>query len=145
MIKAPTDQELRAFAEAASKPNYFKTSFDLRFHNRCIFGHVKEMRGDRTYITDAVGRMMEEAVWQTGNKRLIWLIGIDRPKEGISQREWQADRDRRTEIAMRFKLQDAIGAVQRYFDPDIEESAIWPWAARGFKNVSRWTANPKKP
>lgn len=137
MIKAPTDAELRAFAEAASQPGYMFPAFDIRHHDRCVFGHVLYMRGNTLPITDDVARQMESAVWTTRKPRLIRLIGVER-KPSIKPDYVAQDVDKRIQIGQRFTLADAVSAVNRYFDPSIEESAIWPWAARGFKNISRW-------
>lgn len=137
MIKAPTDAELRAFALAAAKPEYPHQTFDLSCHGLCIFGHVLMMRQDRTAITDEVGRQMEHAVWATRNPRLIRLIGVER-RPNVRPDFVRQDIDKRIQIGKRFTLTDAVAAVNRYFDPSIEESAIWPWAARGFRNIDRW-------
>lgn len=141
MIKAPTDAELRAFIEAASKPDYGFQSFDLRSHERCVFGHVKAMRGDATPITDDIGRQMEATIWATRNPRLIRLIAVEKPAKNMRPDLARTDRDKRSEVAARFRLLDAVGAARRYFDHTIDEAAIWPWAARGFHNITRWHAS----
>ena len=144
-IAAPTDDELRAFMERAADPYYPFTSFDIRVYNRCIYGHVHHMRGGQSWEVDkpGVGDAIQKAIWDTGNSRLVRLIGVERVPGQKPYRTPELrlkDFEKREDVAISFKLFDAVNAVKRYFDDSIEETAIWPWAARGYRNINLWAS-----
>ncbi len=146
MIKAPTDDELRAFAAAAKGPYYAFTSFDMRIWNRCVFGHIHAMRGGQSWELNkhGVADVILKNLWDTGNSRLIRLVGVEKTPSVKAYRNDEKARskdfEKREDVAIRFNLLDAVSAVDRYFDPSIEETAIWPWAARGYRNIHLWAA-----